>query len=163
MFSEPHVTVAELACALDRWLQEPDRGDFRFDSLDCEDVGYVTIAREGDGWVAYSVWQPDVRTRPVPTGVMEGAVRDFVRAVEQDRVAEGLDADRILGRTVEAPTTVEPVWICPSGGGPVVVAVRPAGGEALGMCRTCAGIYDDVDRGGGLGWAASSRPWVRPD
>ncbi|ADG74167.1 hypothetical protein Cfla_1267 [Cellulomonas flavigena DSM 20109] len=82
----------------------------------------------------------------------------FVRAVEHDLVAEGLDADRILGRTVEAPTTVEPVWICPCGGGPVVVAVRPAGGEEFGMCRTCAGIYDDVDRGGSFGWAASSRP-----
>lgn len=153
LFSEVRLPVAELAWALNLWLGKADRGDFRLDSMDSDVIGLVTIAREGDGWVVYSEWTPHLRSRQVPTDVMEACVRDFIRTLERDLVAHGLDADWILARdggTREPSVRPEPVRFCPCGTGRVVVARRLAG-QVIAMCAACAGIYADVDPNGRIG------------
>ncbi|RZU15898.1 hypothetical protein EV645_3438 [Kribbella rubisoli] len=96
VYEDPSFPVVELAWSLLRWLDQPDRGDFVFDSMSFEEPGALTVRRQGAGWVFGSVFVPDVASDPVSWGEVERSVRAFTRRVTADLTAVGLDATDAL-------------------------------------------------------------------
>ncbi|MET9315198.1 hypothetical protein ABZX12_25565 [Kribbella sp. NPDC003505] len=83
--------VAELAWSLLRWVGQGDRDDFVFDSMSFEELGALTVRREGGGWVFGSAFAPESVSTPVSWVEVEAGVRDFARRVADDLNAVGLD------------------------------------------------------------------------
>ncbi|MEV4263613.1 hypothetical protein [Kribbella sp. NPDC049584] len=96
VYEEPSFPVVELAWSLLRWLDQPARGDFVFDSMSFEELGALTVRRQGAGWVFGSVFVPDIASDPVSWGEVERSVRAFTRRVTADLSAVGLDATDVL-------------------------------------------------------------------
>lgn len=96
VYEERSFPVVELAWSLLRWLDQPDRGDFVFESMSFEELGAVTVRRQGAGWVFGSVFVPDIASDPVSWGEVERSVRAFTRRVTADLSAVGLDATDAL-------------------------------------------------------------------
>lgn len=92
VYEEPSFPVVELAWSLVRWVGQPSRGDFVFDSMSFEELGALTIRREGAGWTFGSVFVPDVTSRPVSWNDVRNCVAVFGQKVRDDLAAAGLDA-----------------------------------------------------------------------
>lgn len=92
VYEEPAFPVAELAWSLARWVGQPSRGDFVFDSMSFEELGALTIRWEGAGWKFGSVFVPDVTSRVVSWNEVRNCVAVFVWKVRDDLAAAGLDA-----------------------------------------------------------------------
>ncbi|WP_432889213.1 hypothetical protein ACQPYH_09745 [Kribbella sp. CA-245084] len=95
VYEERSFPVVELAWGLLRWLDQPDRLDFVFDSMSFEELGALTVRREGAGWVFGSVFVSDIGD-PVSWTEVERSVRVFVHKVTDDLTAAGLDAAEAL-------------------------------------------------------------------
>lgn len=92
VYEEPSFPVVELAWSLALWVGQPSREDFVFDSMSFEELGALTIRREGAGWKFGSVFVPDVASRSVSWDEVRDCVAVFVRKVRDDLAAAGLDA-----------------------------------------------------------------------
>ncbi len=97
VYEEPDFPVVELAWSLTNWLNAANGDDFTLDTMADDQPGIVTIKREGDGWVAFSSFTPDVRSSAAKWAEIDHCVRDFIAAVRADLTERGLDADRIVG------------------------------------------------------------------
>jgi hypothetical protein len=97
VYEEPAFPVAELARSLKTWLADPDRGDFEFESMSFEEVGAVAIRRSQSGWLVSSVFAPSSSSSPLEWVVVRRSVLSFIRRVEDDLVALGVDPVEVLG------------------------------------------------------------------
>ncbi|WP_174257693.1 hypothetical protein [Phytoactinopolyspora alkaliphila] len=98
VYKEPSFPIVELARSLLIWMNNPDRGDFAFDSMAFEEVGSVQVRQALAGWTFSSVFAPRSPSAPVEWSEVERCVRDFVAQVERDLAAFGLDPDEVIRR-----------------------------------------------------------------
>lgn len=96
VLDEPSFPVVELAWSLQRWLNEPRRADFEFDSMSFEELGTVTVRESPTGWVFGSVLAPDSASAPVAWPEAERCIRAFVAKVAEDLRALGIDPGATL-------------------------------------------------------------------
>ena len=92
LYEELSFPVVELAWSLLRWVGRGERDDFVVDSMSFEELGALTVRREGGGWVFGSAFAPECVSTPVSWVEVEAGVRDFGRRVAEDLNAAGLDA-----------------------------------------------------------------------
>lgn len=97
VYEEFAFPVVELAWSLTSWLNAASGEDFALDTMSADEPGIVTIERDGDGWVVYSSFTPDVRTSAVEWSEIDRCVRDFIAAVRSDLTDRGLNPDWIVG------------------------------------------------------------------
>ncbi len=97
VYEEPAFPVAELARSLRSWLIDTDRGDFEFESMSFEEVGSVAIRHSLPGWVVSSVFAPSSSSSPLGWAVVRWAVVSFIRRIEDDLIALGIDPVKVLG------------------------------------------------------------------
>jgi hypothetical protein len=86
IYEELSFPLAELACALARWMPIPlsERPDFEFDSMSSEEIGLLWIRRVDGTWRVGSIHQS--RT---PLSALTGDdVDDFARAVISELAEE---------------------------------------------------------------------------
>jgi hypothetical protein len=96
IYHEPSFPVVELARNLLRWLDDPDRGDFEFDSMSFEEVGAVIIRGSNEGWLFSSVFSPDTASTPVAWHETERCIRAFIAQVEADLLQLGIDPGEVI-------------------------------------------------------------------
>ncbi len=97
-FDEPDFPVVELARSLVRWLEDPDRSDFEFDSMSFEEGGVFSIRQGVEGWEFGSIFAPGAATAPVDWSEVDRCCRRFIAKVEADLVELGLDPAEVIER-----------------------------------------------------------------
>lgn len=97
VYEEPAFPVAELAWSLRRWLVDPERGDFEFESMSFEEVGSVAIRRCTWGWVVNSVFAPTSASSTYEWDEVRQSVSNFITRLEDDLTTLGLDPVEVLG------------------------------------------------------------------
>lgn len=97
VYEEAAFPVAELAPSLRRWLVDPERGDFEFESMSFEEVGSVAIRRCTCGWVVNSVFAPTSASSPYEWDEVRQAVSNFISRIKDDLTTLGVDPVEVLG------------------------------------------------------------------
>ena len=97
VYEESAFPVVELARSLRSWLVDTDRGDFEFESMSFEEVGSVAIRRSLSGWVVSSVFAPSSSSSPLRWAVVRRSVVSFIRRIEDDLIALGVEPVEVLG------------------------------------------------------------------
>lgn len=95
-YDEQSFPVVELARSLLRWLDDPGRPDFAFDSMSYEEVGAVAVRRSERGWVFSSVFDPGSTSSPVDWAETERCIRAFIDQVEADLRDLGIDPEGVI-------------------------------------------------------------------
>ena len=96
IYDEPSFPVVELARSLAKWLEQPDRPDFAFDSMSFEEVGAIVVRRADAGWIFSSVFKPNLESSPVDWAEVERSIGSFVARVDADLRALGVDPDEVI-------------------------------------------------------------------
>jgi hypothetical protein len=97
IFEEPAFPIVELARSLTHWLAADNDEEFEFTSLSSDVQGIVTVARQGDGWVVFSSFSPELRSSALTPAQIAESLTGFIEEVRTDLSARELDADWILG------------------------------------------------------------------
>lgn len=96
VYEEPHFPVLELARSLLRWLEDPDRDDFVFDSMSFEELGAVYIRRTKSGWKFGSLFAAASSSSEIEWSDVERGIAAFVAGLEQELIALGVDPAPVL-------------------------------------------------------------------
>ncbi|MGN8244765.1 hypothetical protein ACTHAM_001872 [Cellulomonas soli] len=98
VIDEPGFPVVELARDLSMWLDDPDRGDFEFESMSYEGVGAIAIRRAAAGWEVSSSLVAGAVTKATEWATVARCCRHLIAKVEADLAALGLDSGAVVGR-----------------------------------------------------------------
>ncbi|HVK26560.1 MAG TPA: hypothetical protein VM677_34865 [Actinokineospora sp.] len=96
IYRESAFPVVEFARHLLIWLNDPNRGDFEFNSMSFEEPASVALRHTKSGWTFTSIFAPGRSSVPVGWTEVERCSRAFVSRVERDLVALGLEPGALL-------------------------------------------------------------------
>ncbi len=97
IYEESAFPIVELARSLKRWLADPLRGEFEFESMSFEEVGSVAIRQNEHGWVFSSIFAELSASSHGDWAAVHRSVTSFVERVEGDLIAFGVDPVDVLG------------------------------------------------------------------